>query len=189
MHLKGYHPTGIKDILKAAEVPRGSFYFYFYSKEAFGLEIIGLYVQDFVTEANQALAHNRENPLRGLKELLDLFVKHFDETGARLGCPIGNLALELGDIHEVFRRKLDEAMSALRRAIERFLTEAVRLNMLDPAINTVELAAFILDSWEGALVAMKAAGNTGPLRRHGRMIFERILPEPISGEQEPAGPA
>ena len=33
---QGYHQTGIQDVLQAAGVPKGSFYYYFPSKEAFG---------------------------------------------------------------------------------------------------------------------------------------------------------
>ena len=37
---QGYHQTGIQDVLQAAGVPKGSFYYYFPSKEAFGLAVI-----------------------------------------------------------------------------------------------------------------------------------------------------
>jgi TetR/AcrR family transcriptional repressor of nem operon len=42
VHRKGFHNTGIQEILKAAEIPKGSFYFYFDSKEDFGLQLVDL---------------------------------------------------------------------------------------------------------------------------------------------------
>jgi TetR/AcrR family transcriptional repressor of nem operon len=179
MHHRGYHPTGIKDILKAAEVPKGSFYFYFESKEAFALEVIDFYILDFSEKAHAALAGHSESPLAGLRTFFESFRSSFDSIGATLGCPIGNMALELGDTSEVFRRKLGKAMVARREAVEAFLREAVRQGQLSRALDTAETAAFILNSWEGALVAMKAAGNTEPLRLLDRVVFDRILAQPL----------
>jgi len=45
IHLKGFNHTGIKEILEAAQVPKGSFYHYFESKEDFGLQVIDYFVE------------------------------------------------------------------------------------------------------------------------------------------------
>ena len=37
---QGFNATGLSDILTTAGVPKGSFYYYFESKEDFGLAII-----------------------------------------------------------------------------------------------------------------------------------------------------
>ena len=50
VHLKGFNNTGLQEILKEAKVPKGSFYFYFKSKEEFGLEIIDVFLSFFEKE-------------------------------------------------------------------------------------------------------------------------------------------
>ena len=41
---KGFNDTGLQEILREAGVPKGSFYYYFDSKETFGLELIDVYI-------------------------------------------------------------------------------------------------------------------------------------------------
>ena len=43
IHAQGFNATGLQQILQTAGIPKGSFYFYFKSKEAFGLEIINYF--------------------------------------------------------------------------------------------------------------------------------------------------
>ncbi|MEA3087540.1 MAG: TetR/AcrR family transcriptional regulator, transcriptional repressor for nem operon, partial [Paraburkholderia sp.] len=49
----GYHGTGVKDIVERAGVPKGSFYNYFESKEAFGAAILDHYAQEQAAEWKQ----------------------------------------------------------------------------------------------------------------------------------------
>ena len=43
LHADGYAATGIQSIVEGADVPKGSFYNHFASKEAFGAEVLGAY--------------------------------------------------------------------------------------------------------------------------------------------------
>ena len=52
---QGYHQTGIQDVLQAAGVPKGSFYYYFPSKEAFGLEVIAQFAAAYLARLEQYL--------------------------------------------------------------------------------------------------------------------------------------
>ena len=74
---KGYHHTGIQDVLQAAGVPKGSFYYYFPSKEAFGLEVIAQFAAAYVARLEQYLGDTTQSPLTRLR-------CHLDETLARL---------------------------------------------------------------------------------------------------------
>ena len=47
VHMKGFNHTGIQEILEVAGVPKGSFYFYFKSKEEFGLELVDYHLARF----------------------------------------------------------------------------------------------------------------------------------------------
>lgn len=72
IHRQGFNNTGIKEILDAAEVPKGSFYFYFKNKEDFGLAVIDHYRSMF-REMNAGLLTSTEGtPL----ERLEFFSAH-----------------------------------------------------------------------------------------------------------------
>lgn len=115
VHQKGFHHTGIQEVLEAANVPKGSFYFYFRSKEAFGIELIDYYnrlisqkMADYVQEKGPASALGR------LKHLFDYAFTALAANDFKGGCPIGNLSLEMADINEQFRLKLHEAIDEMK---------------------------------------------------------------------------
>jgi TetR/AcrR family transcriptional repressor of nem operon len=71
------------------------------------------------------------------------------------GCPLGNLALELSDIHEGFRERLAQAFAQLRSQIEGTLREAERLGTLRIGTDIPRLAHFIIAGFEGAFMMGK----------------------------------
>jgi len=88
---KGYHHTGIQDVLQAAGVPKGSFYYYFPSKEAFGLEVIASFAAAYLARLEQSLGEPTQSPLTRLRRHLEQTLARFARRGCRGGCLIGNL--------------------------------------------------------------------------------------------------
>src|SRR5258706_15085692 len=67
MHSMGYASTGVKEILDEADIPKGSFYHYFASKEAFAKEVLALYVRGENERAEKILLGGKGAPLRRLR--------------------------------------------------------------------------------------------------------------------------
>jgi TetR/AcrR family transcriptional regulator, transcriptional repressor for nem operon len=175
VHEQGFNNTGIQEILNAADVPKGSFYFYFRNKEDFGLQLIDFYMDYIRSLIESELLNSDLPPLPRLKQFFDDFQLSFERGQCKLGCPIGNLATELGDTNEAFREKLDDALNVLRDAVEVCLREAQELGELPVEMDIHKQAGFIINSWQGALIAMKAAKSIEPLEIFDSIIFERIL--------------
>jgi len=79
------------------------------------------------------------------------------------GCPIGNLAQEMGDLSPAFREKLQEAIDSMAGHYMKVLEEAKALGALKD-LNIRDTAYFIVSSWHGALIRMKI--EKGPDTRH-----------------------
>src|SRR5271157_329323 len=107
IHQKGFKNTGIQEILYNAGVPKGSFYFYFKSKEDFGLEIIDYFNAIINGIFTRYLNDKKIPPLKRLEKLFDFYEAAFQKSGYSLGCPIGNLSLELADTNERLRVHLE----------------------------------------------------------------------------------
>jgi TetR/AcrR family transcriptional repressor of nem operon len=97
-HRRGYHATGVQEIVSSAGVPKGSFYSHFESKDALGLAALARYWEDRA----KARALLRDASLPGLERL--------DRSFAALGysedgCLIGNFTAELAQL-DAFRQDL-----------------------------------------------------------------------------------
>src|SRR2546427_2965503 len=88
---QGYHHTGIQDVLQATGVPKGSFYYYFPSKEAFGLEVIAQFAAAYLERLEQALGETTQSPLTRLRRHLEQTLARFARRGCRGGGLVCNL--------------------------------------------------------------------------------------------------
>jgi TetR/AcrR family transcriptional repressor of nem operon len=175
IHAKGFNNTGLSDILKAARVPKGSFYFYFRNKEDFGIAVVDYYIDMFESLGRSALNDPGTPPLQRLSGLFDLYQKNFERMDLRCGCPIGNLTQEMSDHSELFRTKVGEAYSLVIGEIEKCLSEAKELGDLSQDLDIQATALFIFNSWEGAIMHMKLSRSVEPLKVFKRMVFVNIL--------------
>ncbi|MGT9231214.1 TetR/AcrR family transcriptional regulator, partial [Enterococcus faecalis] len=71
IHSKGYKATSISDILNAADIGKGQFYYYFSSKRDLGLAVIDDLVEDWTEQLINSKLHNSENPKENLNAMLD----------------------------------------------------------------------------------------------------------------------
>lgn len=175
MHQKGYNHTGIQEILSAANVPKGSFYNYFKNKEDFGLQIIDRYQRHFDQMAAEILEDTTISPLKRLDRFLSTFMDHFQSKDYTGGCPIGNLAQEMGDLSSAFRKKLGAAMVTMVAAYSRVLAEAQRAGEISEHLDVKATASFIVAGWHGAIIQMKLSRDLAPLDNHRKFIFDCIL--------------
>lgn len=176
IHRKGFHHTGIQEILKAAGVPKGSFYFYFDNKEDFGLQVIDWYSRNFREMLTKLLAQdNQLSPLQRMSALFDWFMEFYQDLEFTCGCPVGNLAQEMGDLSPAFSEKLSQAVGQMVDMYRQLIEAAQSKGELSGELEAEETARFIVSSWHGALIHMKISKGAGPLKNHKKTIFEKIL--------------
>lgn len=115
MELRGYSALGVAEICKAAGVPKGSFYYFFESKEALARAVLDEHWEAQRRDWARVLDSDAE-PLQRLRRL-------FEETEAGLharqqscgsvsGCMFGNLTLELSNHTEPVRERLQQIFEA-----------------------------------------------------------------------------
>ena len=175
IHLKGFNHTGLQEILKAVGVPKGSFYNYFSNKEDFGLQVIDHFVGYYTFMSRPILEDPALSPLEKIRRLLEWFIEFFKSKDYAYGCPIGNLAQEMGDLSPVFRDKLRSALDILVGTYSGMLAQAQKEGEISQNLDVRETARFLVSSWHGALMHMKAMKGPEPLENHKRFIFDYVL--------------
>lgn len=181
---KGYSATGVQDITDAAQVPKGSFYNYFQSKEDFALAVL----EQYRSQANEHMAEllgGNDSPLRRLRSFFEEGRQKTCAEGFSGGCLAGRLAQELAGEQPAFRPVLDRVFGCMQGRVAGLLQEAGERGEIRPDENPAELASFLLSSWQGAVTRAKAAGHDEALRIFETMVFDRLLPSlaPASSDQ------
>ncbi|MCW5966528.1 MAG: TetR family transcriptional regulator C-terminal domain-containing protein [Bryobacterales bacterium] len=168
IHGQGYNATSIQDITAAAGAPKGSFYNHFASKEALCLEILDLY-------------RERELGILGILEVpgtpsRDRLIRHFaaltegNKCGLERGCLIGNLAAEAASASPAVRDRLARMLSEWTSLLAACIREGQASGELAANGSPEDLAAFLVNAYEGAILRAKADCCEEPFRQ-----FEHFL--------------
>ena len=165
----GYHGTGIKEVLDAVKVPKGSFYNYFESKEAFAVAVVEHYAACFAKKMKDSM-DGASCPVDGLRHLFRRLAKDFEDNGFVGGCLIANLGGEL-EGSEICRNALSEAWTGWSNAVAEALQEGQKEGLIRDDVEATTLAGLLTESWEGAVIRMKIERSTQPLER----VIERLL--------------
>lgn len=172
---KGYNGTGIKEIVEAVGVPKGSFYNYFKSKEDFTVDIIGFYSDTLAIHWEGLLAKGPAEPLAALRNSFERIISHHGQCEVRTGCLIGNLAAEISEASELCRQKMHHATTAWKNRISDYIGQGQAMGTIRNDITADVLAEFIWNAWEGALLNMKIAKSTVPVKECIRLLFDFFL--------------
>ena len=123
IHKKGFNNTGIQEILESAGVRKGSFHFYFKSKDDLGLALIDYYAEGFGSRWRTILGSEIEY-LKRLERFFEETRIRYEQDEWKTGCPIGNLTQEMGILNEAFRAKLNKVFSGMKNVIRTCLVQA-----------------------------------------------------------------
>jgi TetR/AcrR family transcriptional repressor of nem operon len=172
---KGYNHSGIEAILQTAGVPKGSFYYYFESKEDFGVQVLNHFAGTYDAELGRYLGDSRLSPLERLRRYSESVCERLESRRCRNGCLVGNLSQELADQSERFRTRLEEIFEGWVDRYADCLREAQVLGEIPVHLDVHELAEFWLNSWQGAVLRAKTNRSTAPLRTFLNMMFVYVL--------------
>ena len=173
---KSFHSVGLKQILDAVEVPKGSFYHYFESKEQFGAEMLKHYMNDASDRKRQMLIANdtETDPLNRLFLYLDGSVDFVQSVAGRFPCLALKLASEVSDLSEAMRQELARGFDDWIDIYREVLDEAVAAKMLPETFDSGSEAQLIQDLWSGATQRAVIARNAAPVRHAVDHIKSRI---------------
>lgn len=167
---RGFNGCGVADITEAAGVPKGSFYNYFESKEEFAAEILEAYWQSIEDRHGPILYDARVKPLLRITRFFHAISEDHGRENFALGCLIGNLSLELSNASDATRQRLSNLMRRWEKALAACLHEAQQRGELAKRRDTDELAAMMVEAYEGAVMR-------GKIEQSGRACerFEKVM--------------
>src|SRR6476661_10871557 len=173
LHRRGFNGCGVQEITEAAGVPKGSFYNHFESKEALGAEVVERYGRDNPRRA--ALADTSIPALQRLRAHFERLNEAY--TGARFGrgCLLGNFSAELADQSQLIRQRLADLYLSWSTDIATVIAEAQADGSISARTPAADLAAFLLDAYEGALLRARVEKSGRAFDRFMKVTFTQIL--------------
>ena len=173
---KGYSAVGVDEILRIASVPKGSFYHYFDSKEAFGHVLIDAYAEYFAGRLDRWFLDPALGPLDRLRAFIDDAKAGMKRHDFRRGCLVGNLGQEMGALPESFRTRIIAVFADWQRRTEHCLVAARAAGEIAPPLSCRQLAELFWIGWEGAVLRAKLERRAGPLDRFGAGFLSLLNP-------------
>jgi TetR/AcrR family transcriptional repressor of nem operon len=171
----GYTATGVKEVLDLAKVPKGSFYHYFPSKEEFAVEVFHLYAKGEAERSERVLGDRKVAPLKRLRQYFEELISVFGQRAEISGCLVGSLTLEVADHSPRLRSELKGVFAVWQKSVADVLREAVTRGDLAKSTDPGALAGFLLNSYEGSLIRMKAEKSDRPLDSFLHFAFDVLL--------------
>ncbi len=173
---KGYNATSVNDIVKLVGIPKGSFYFYFDSKEDFTVKAIEKYFSIMFTPAKEILQNKTVSPKQRLLDFHEYRVSVLkNEMDCKMGCMACNLGSEMAEHNEKIRNAILTKEQLVLSLITEVIQEAQDYGEIDSAMAAGDIAAFIEDAGKGAMVSMKEMKSSYPIDNLMNMIRMLIL--------------
>lgn len=171
---KGFVGVGLSEILGSAEVPKGSFYHYFGSKEQYGTALLESYFTEYLARIDALF----DQPDKTGAERLNRYLQRWTETqcgdDASAKCLIVKLAAEVSDLSNAMRSTMRQGTDAILTRLSRCIAEGQADGSIGSPLPAADAALWLYETWLGASLLAKLRRDNSALEsaRHAtRTIF------------------
>jgi TetR/AcrR family transcriptional repressor of nem operon len=164
---RGFSAVGLNQILSAADVPKGSFYHYFKSKELFGEALLDSYFSDYLLRLDQLLTQAGSSAAQNLVQYWNGWLETQCSEGLDGKCLVVKLGGEVSDLSEAMRVALQRGTDSIIARLAECIRHAVADGSLRSAIDAEHTAQTLYGMWLGATLLTKM--------RHDRSALEGAM--------------
>ncbi|WP_326597909.1 TetR/AcrR family transcriptional regulator [Streptomyces sp. NBC_01803] len=152
---KGYAAVGINEVLAAAGVPKGSFYHYFASKDAFGEAMMKSYFDDYLTTMDGIVVDKGKSSAEHLMSYWQRFYDTQAVDDCQGGCLVVKLGAEVADLSEVMRVVTKVGTTAIVDRLEQMIADGIADGSVSVDASPRTAAEALYDLWLGASMMAK----------------------------------
>ena len=174
MAAKGFSAVGLNEILKDAGVPKGSFYHYFGSKEAFGADILARYFEDYLAELDSTLQLPGLNMAQRLMKYWQVWRESQSFSDCQGKCLAVKLGAEVADLSDSMRLTLKSGTAGIIGRLAEALEKGIAEGSLTLDDEPARVAESLYQLWVGASVMVKIVRTTEPFDSALRMTQKII---------------
>ena len=164
---KGFVGVGLQEILTTCGVPKGSFYHYFPSKEAFGVAVVERYVEHYLAAVDALLVDGGGTARERIRRLAEAWSGQQGEASAER-CLVVKLSAEVSSFSEPMRETLSDGVRRLLRGLADTVATGYAEGSIPERRPAAEVAESLYQAWLGAALLDR-------LRRDGEAFRTALL--------------
>lgn len=180
----GYEFTTLAQIRKLARANSGSLHYFFPSKEAILAAVLERQ-KSLLGPQFESVDQELSDPIERIFAILGVYRNGLRETDFRLGCPVGNLALEVCNNHPKARPLIVENFQVWHGRIEGLIIEAS--DRLPAKTKPGHLAMHVLATMEGGVMLARAYRSLEPFDQSVNQLkdyFDHLLKDRAESESK-----
>ena len=178
---KGFSAVGLNEILSTAQVPKGSFYHYFKSKEAFGEALVDGYVADYLAQVDALLLPDGAPAAERLMRYWRSWMMPADSQSAECSCLVVKLSGEVSDMSEAMRAALLRGTDLIIERLGNCIAQGLADGSLTAALDAQHTALTLYELWLGAALLTKVRRERSALEAAMAATCRLLkLPPPVS---------
>lgn len=172
---KGYHGCGLKEILDAAGVPKGSFYHYFKSKEDFVVNVIEDFTLRYANTLAKKFADRSKPPIQRIRDYYGHAIEWYDTNGFDQTCMVAKLGMDVSTMRPSMRNALRCGMDQWKSLLAKCIREAQQAGEIAECWDADELASLLFNAWEGVTMQCQIEQSTRPIRNFIDTMINRTI--------------
>lgn len=159
----GFLSTGIDALVRNANVPKGSFYYYFTNKEEYVSAVLSSYDSFFEHKLRKHLCDRDFTPLERMDNFINDACKGMEKYSFTRGCLVGNMMQESPGLPPSFIKQLREILQNWQTIVSSCLGEALQTGEISSNFSEIKLAEIFWSGWEGAVMQAKIYCSAQPV--------------------------
>lgn len=167
IHLRGFRGTAMEDIARACRMTKANLFHHYGSKEELGLAVLEAKIRDYRKGRVDPLCASRD-PVKAVGCMFKELGRFFDRNGCKAGCLVGNIALEMSDINEPFRKRAGLFFDEWAKGMAKCLARAREGGYFLPSLDPRAAAETIISLYEGAVMLARTRRDASVFGRVGR---------------------
>jgi len=174
-YVNGFQGGGINNIIEKAASTKGALFHHFPDKQALGYAIVDEIIYPELKKNWFDRLASSIDPIKDIKDLFRRSMKEDIDTGRyRQGCPLNNLALEMSQLDEGFRKRIERVYEEWRGSLEAALARGIKAGKVRKNASAQNAAIFIIAVQMGMVGTAKNSQNPELMARAGEELFSYL---------------
>ncbi len=172
---QGFGAVGLAKVLSESGVPKGSFYYYFSSKETFGQALLQDYVDRYLARFDALIATD-STAAEKLDAFWSAWLAQAGSEGIASQCLVVKLGAEVADLSDSMRETLNAGFTQLVDRIATLLEQGSVEGTVRKFPDTLVTAQMLYAKWLGAAILSKLSRSQSPLEQALAETTQQLTP-------------